>query len=60
MVLYNRRLRGVWEAKIEAKPEFALNIADEYHIVIQKSNCCDENAFDEPPIWAVGCIPEIQ
>ncbi len=57
--LYLRRLTGDWEADIEAKPEFALSTEDNYHIVIQNSNENDEAAFDNPPIWGIGCIPEL-
>jgi len=58
--LYKRRLTGEWEDEIEAKPA---NIAEffesEYHITIQRSNPDDEDAYDDPPVWGVGCIPEL-
>jgi hypothetical protein len=57
--LYKRRMADDWELEIEAKPVFALNTLDEYHITVQQSNCCDEDAFDDPPVWGIGCIPEL-
>lgn len=57
--LYLRRLSNDWESDIEARPLTALSYSDNYHIVIQKSNENDENAFDDPAVWGIGCIPEL-
>jgi hypothetical protein len=57
--LYQRRLNADWEPDIEARPTFTLKPEDKYHIVIQESDVVDEDAFDNPPIWGIGCIPEL-
>jgi hypothetical protein len=57
--LYLRRMAGDWEQDIEAKPRETLEPEDEYYITIQKSNPDDDDAFDDPPVWGIGCIPEL-
>ncbi len=58
--LYKRRLTGEWEDEIEAKPASVAEFFEsEYHITIQGSNPDDEDAYDDPPVWGIGRIPEL-
>jgi hypothetical protein len=57
--LYLRRITGDWDSDMEARPRDTLEPKDKYYITIQKSNPDDDDAFDDAPIWAIGCIPEL-
>jgi len=58
--LYKRRIKGDWEEEIEAKPSDLLYTSESYHIVVMASNPENENAFEDFPVWAMGCMPEIR
>ncbi len=60
MDIYFSRLDGYWEPDMEARPDTGpLTPEDHYHITIQASNPDDEGAFDDWPVWGIGCIPEL-
>jgi hypothetical protein len=58
--LYQRRMTGDFDEGIEAKVSDIFAEGNEYHIVVQQSNPNDEDAFDDPPVWGIGCIPNLQ